>query len=172
MHIICIHYLSCKSPNQKDSFYLCALVVTDLVISSQFETCSLETFEAWSPNTSLRGRAWYFVCRNEKNMIDFWSGKWTVSIILFHVDNICRINFFLVCSLVGLFVLVPLNYIAGDGEQPGHSHSMDEFTITNISKGSDWWAFKELELYSSKVLKNGPSPFALIWMHLACTYFY
>ncbi|XP_057807817.1 CSC1-like protein At3g54510 [Salvia miltiorrhiza] len=58
------------------------------------------------------------------------------------------INFFLVCSLVGLFVLVPLNYIAGDGEQPGHSHSMDAFTITNISKGSDW-----------------------LWVHCSCLYF-
>ncbi|KAG6421817.1 hypothetical protein SASPL_118374 [Salvia splendens] len=58
------------------------------------------------------------------------------------------INFFLVGSLVGLFVLVPINYLTGDGEQAGHSHSLDAFTITNITKGSDW-----------------------LWVHCACLYF-
>ncbi|KAG6424846.1 hypothetical protein SASPL_115266 [Salvia splendens] len=58
------------------------------------------------------------------------------------------INFFLVGSLVGLFVLVPINYLTGDGKQAGHSHSLDAFTITNITKGSDW-----------------------LWVHCACLYF-
>ncbi|KAG6382394.1 hypothetical protein SASPL_157940 [Salvia splendens] len=58
------------------------------------------------------------------------------------------INFLLVGSLVGLFVLVPINYLTGDGKQAGHSHSLDAFTITNITKGSDW-----------------------LWVHCACLYF-
>ncbi|KAH6803448.1 Early-responsive to dehydration stress protein [Perilla frutescens var. frutescens] len=57
-------------------------------------------------------------------------------------------KFFLVCSLVGVLLLVPLNYVAGSGEQPGHSHSMDSFTISNISDGSDW-----------------------LWVHCLCLYF-
>ncbi|XP_011088351.1 CSC1-like protein At3g54510 isoform X1 [Sesamum indicum] len=58
------------------------------------------------------------------------------------------INFFLVCSVVGLLVLVPLNYIAGDGQPSRRSHSMDAFTISNIRKGSNW-----------------------LWVHCSCLYF-
>ncbi|KAK4478199.1 hypothetical protein RD792_017482 [Penstemon davidsonii] len=47
------------------------------------------------------------------------------------------IRFFLVCSVVGLLVLLPLNYVAGGEEPWGHSHTMDSFTISSISKGSD-----------------------------------
>ncbi|KAK2979205.1 hypothetical protein RJ640_027499 [Escallonia rubra] len=44
------------------------------------------------------------------------------------------LNFFVVCSLVGLLVLLPLNYSAyyGYGTQ-----AMDSFTISNISSGSN-----------------------------------
>ncbi|KAL3829783.1 hypothetical protein ACJIZ3_018585 [Penstemon smallii] len=58
------------------------------------------------------------------------------------------IRFFLVCSVVGLLVLLPLNYIAGGEEPWGHSHTMDSFTISSISKGSDW-----------------------LWVHCLCLYF-
>ncbi|KAL2491730.1 CSC1-like protein [Abeliophyllum distichum] len=58
------------------------------------------------------------------------------------------INFFVVCSLVGLLVLLPLNYIAGVGGPSRLPHSMDSFTISNISKGSNW-----------------------LWVHLLCLYF-
>ncbi|KAI3445111.1 hypothetical protein Pfo_001776 [Paulownia fortunei] len=58
------------------------------------------------------------------------------------------INFFLVCSVVGLLLLLPLNYTAGGGGPSRHSHSMDAFTISNISKGSDW-----------------------LWVHCLCLYF-
>ncbi|KAL6562945.1 hypothetical protein OROHE_005534 [Orobanche hederae] len=47
------------------------------------------------------------------------------------------INFFLACSAVGLFLLLPLNYIAGDGGQSRYSHTMDVFTISNIVNGSN-----------------------------------
>ncbi|PIN02990.1 hypothetical protein CDL12_24490 [Handroanthus impetiginosus] len=48
------------------------------------------------------------------------------------------INFFLVCSMVGLLLLLPLNYTAGHGGPSGHSHFMDAFTISNINNGSKW----------------------------------
>ncbi|CAA3022413.1 CSC1 At3g54510 isoform X1 [Olea europaea subsp. europaea] len=57
------------------------------------------------------------------------------------------INFFVVCSLVGLLVLLPLNYIAGGRGASRPPHSMDYFTISNISKGSNW-----------------------LWVHLLCLY--
>ncbi|XP_015159946.1 CSC1-like protein At3g54510 [Solanum tuberosum] len=46
------------------------------------------------------------------------------------------IRFFLVCSIVGLLVLLPLNYTGSNGPNTS-SHSMDAFTISNISRGSD-----------------------------------
>ncbi|KAG8391144.1 hypothetical protein BUALT_Bualt01G0157300 [Buddleja alternifolia] len=58
------------------------------------------------------------------------------------------INFFVVCSVVGLLLLLPLNYKAGSGGPSRRSHSMDAFTISNITKGSNW-----------------------LWVHCACLYF-
>ncbi|KAK4738089.1 hypothetical protein R3W88_001786 [Solanum pinnatisectum] len=46
------------------------------------------------------------------------------------------IRFFLVCSIVGLLVLLPLNYTGSTGPNTS-SQSMDAFTISNISRGSD-----------------------------------
>ncbi|KAM3323587.1 CSC1-like protein isoform X1 [Capsicum chacoense] len=46
------------------------------------------------------------------------------------------IRFFLVCSIAGLLVLLPLNYTGSNGPNMS-SHSMDAFTISNISRGSD-----------------------------------
>ncbi|XP_019231011.1 PREDICTED: CSC1-like protein At3g54510 isoform X2 [Nicotiana attenuata] len=46
------------------------------------------------------------------------------------------IRFFVVCSIVGVLVLVPLNY-TGSTVPNTSSHSMDAFTISNISSGSD-----------------------------------
>ncbi|XP_073145075.1 CSC1-like protein At3g54510 isoform X2 [Henckelia pumila] len=54
-------------------------------------------------------------------------------------------NFFMVCSVVGLLVLLPLNYKAGGKGSP--SYSMDSFTISNISSGSNW-----------------------LWVHCSCLY--
>ncbi|XP_051146798.1 CSC1-like protein At3g54510 isoform X2 [Andrographis paniculata] len=49
------------------------------------------------------------------------------------------INFFLVCSVVGLLLLLPLNYFMGiGGSSSRSSHSMDAFTISNIKSGSNW----------------------------------
>ncbi|XP_054816533.1 CSC1-like protein At3g54510 isoform X1 [Prosopis cineraria] len=46
------------------------------------------------------------------------------------------IKFFAVCTLVGLVVLLPVNYGGGDVSERNH-YSMDSFTISNISIGSD-----------------------------------
>ncbi|XP_055817977.1 CSC1-like protein At3g54510 isoform X2 [Solanum dulcamara] len=46
------------------------------------------------------------------------------------------IRFFLLCSIVGLLVLLPLNYTGSTGPNTS-SDSMDAFTISNISRGSD-----------------------------------
>ncbi|KAK4483543.1 hypothetical protein RD792_010741 [Penstemon davidsonii] len=70
------------------------------------------------------------------------------SAVLLKMKFYCRIRFFLVCSVVGLLVLLPLNYVAGGEEPWGHSHTMDSFTISSISKGSDW-----------------------LWVHCLCLYF-
>ncbi|KAJ4711507.1 CSC1-like protein [Melia azedarach] len=48
------------------------------------------------------------------------------------------INFFVVCSLVGLLILIPINYYCEDGPPPPtRYHSMDSFTISNIGNGSN-----------------------------------
>ncbi|KAA8537311.1 hypothetical protein F0562_027002 [Nyssa sinensis] len=57
------------------------------------------------------------------------------------------IHYFLVCSLVGLVILLPLNYTANNGPYRS-SHSMDSFTISNISTGSN-----------------------RLWVHFACLWF-
>ncbi|XP_028952047.1 CSC1-like protein At3g54510 [Malus domestica] len=46
------------------------------------------------------------------------------------------IRFFVVCSLIGLVVLVPVNY-NGDGLAARSDHSLDFFSISNISPGSN-----------------------------------
>ncbi|KAL5827226.1 hypothetical protein ACOSQ3_019059 [Xanthoceras sorbifolium] len=47
------------------------------------------------------------------------------------------INFFMVSSLIGLVVLLPVNYSSRDGPPRSHK-AMDSFTIANIGKGSNW----------------------------------
>lgn len=44
----------------------------------------------------------------------------------------------MVCSLVGLLILIPINYYCEDGPPPPtRYHSMDSFTISNIGNGSN-----------------------------------
>ncbi|KAK3024992.1 hypothetical protein RJ639_044369 [Escallonia herrerae] len=73
----------------------------------------------------------------------FGSGLLHFSYFVLPVGRVCavraritelKLNFFVVCSLVGLLVLLPLNYSAyyGYGTQ-----AMDSFTISNISSGSN-----------------------------------
>ncbi|XP_077219356.1 early-responsive to dehydration stress protein (ERD4) isoform X2 [Tasmannia lanceolata] len=48
------------------------------------------------------------------------------------------IKFFLICSVVGLVILLPVNYTCEKGPSRSKlSHSMDSFTISNIGKGSN-----------------------------------
>ncbi|KAI9169185.1 hypothetical protein LWI28_008468 [Acer negundo] len=54
------------------------------------------------------------------------------------------INFFMACSLIGLVVLLPVNYSSRGGPPSSHK-TMDSFTIANIGKGSNW-----------------------LWVHFAC----
>ncbi|XP_023739916.1 CSC1-like protein At3g54510 [Lactuca sativa] len=56
------------------------------------------------------------------------------------------IKFFVVCSVVGLMVLLPLNYSAVSPELSSSSRSMDSFTISNIPRGSNrlWVHFSSL----------------------------
>ncbi|KAL2898358.1 hypothetical protein RDABS01_040140 [Bienertia sinuspersici] len=46
------------------------------------------------------------------------------------------IRFFVVCSVIGLIILLPLNYFSQSSEH-NHSHYMNSFTISNIEAGSD-----------------------------------
>ncbi|GLT74553.1 hypothetical protein SLA2020_463410 [Shorea laevis] len=56
-------------------------------------------------------------------------------------------KFFSVCSLVGLVVLLPINYNGRGGESTSH-HCMDAYTISNIERGSNW-----------------------LWVHFVCLWF-
>ncbi|XP_058107043.1 CSC1-like protein At3g54510 isoform X3 [Magnolia sinica] len=48
------------------------------------------------------------------------------------------IKFFLVCSMIGLVILLPVNYSCQHGlSRSRESHSMDSFTISNIGRGSN-----------------------------------
>ncbi|KAJ8748817.1 hypothetical protein K2173_011375 [Erythroxylum novogranatense] len=58
------------------------------------------------------------------------------------------INCFGVCSLVGLVILLPINYGVQDDESPRVHHPMDPFTISNIERRSD-----------------------RLWVHFACLWF-
>ncbi|CAH9085256.1 unnamed protein product [Cuscuta epithymum] len=55
------------------------------------------------------------------------------------------IRFFIVSSLVGVLVLLPLNYFGSNGQSKSY-HSMDSFTISNIESGSNrlWVHFSVL----------------------------
>lgn len=72
------------------------------------------------------------------------------------------IRFFLVCSIVGLLVLLPLNY-TGSVEPNTSSHSMDAFTISNISTGSDrstvTFLLKGFSRYVTEGVNLNNSPF-------------
>ncbi|KAG9443657.1 hypothetical protein H6P81_014997 [Aristolochia fimbriata] len=59
------------------------------------------------------------------------------------------INFFVPCSVVGLFILLPVNYTSRHGTSRSKSSpSMDAFTISNVETGSD-----------------------RLWVHFCCLYF-
>ncbi|XP_022138880.1 CSC1-like protein At3g54510 isoform X1 [Momordica charantia] len=47
------------------------------------------------------------------------------------------INFSVVCSLIGLLVLLPINYFGQDKSSRSY-HSLDSFSISNVREGSDW----------------------------------
>ena len=53
---------------------------------------------------------------------------------------LCRMYFFGFCSLIGLVLLLPINFGDQD-EQSIIYHSMDAFTISNISAGSNRFGF-------------------------------
>lgn len=48
----------------------------------------------------------------------------------------CSIHFFGVCCIIGLLILLPVNY-GGEDEQSRIYHSLDSFTISNVSAGSN-----------------------------------
>nr|GMD65355.1 CSC1-like protein At3g54510 isoform X1 [Ipomoea batatas] len=72
------------------------------------------------------------------------------------------INFFVVCSLIGMVVLLPLNY-TGSSVRPKSYHSMDAFAISNISSGSNrlWVHFSVLCFVSC---------YALYLLYKECSY--
>ncbi|XP_038688498.1 CSC1-like protein At3g54510 isoform X2 [Tripterygium wilfordii] len=57
------------------------------------------------------------------------------------------IKYFAVCSVVGVTILVPINYYSPE-EPTKINHSMDSFSISNIKRGSNW-----------------------LWVHFACLWF-
>lgn len=62
--------------------------------------------------------------------------RWA-SINLIWFASGCSINFSFVSSIIGLVVLLPINYFNQD--KPSRSyHSLDSLTISNVREGSDW----------------------------------
>ena len=49
----------------------------------------------------------------------------------------CRIKCFSVCSIVGLGVLAPTNYTSEGRADIRRSNSMELFTVTNVTRGSN-----------------------------------
>ncbi|XP_078179526.1 early-responsive to dehydration stress protein (ERD4) isoform X2 [Carex rostrata] len=48
-------------------------------------------------------------------------------------------KFFSVCSLVGLLILVPVNYASQESSDKARiSHSLDSFSISKVERGSNW----------------------------------
>ncbi|CAM8961857.1 unnamed protein product [Rhodiola kirilowii] len=58
------------------------------------------------------------------------------------------IKFFVFCSLIGVFLLAPVNFYDKDVMSGGGSYSMDSFTISNITRGSN-----------------------RLWVHFSCLWF-
>ncbi|CAO2816182.1 unnamed protein product [Amaranthus hypochondriacus] len=57
------------------------------------------------------------------------------------------IRFFVVCSFIGLLILLPINYFS-ESPHPNHLHYMNSFTISNINAGSN-----------------------RLWVHFSCLWF-
>ncbi|KAL5985466.1 hypothetical protein ACLOJK_027450 [Asimina triloba] len=55
-------------------------------------------------------------------------------------NSFLSIKFFLVCSVIGLVILLPVNYTCQYGPWGSRlSHSTNSFTISNIRRGSERW---------------------------------
>jgi len=59
-------------------------------------------------------------------------------VYIYYYFCVCSIKFFAVCSLVGLVVLLPVNYGAQEVQNGSH-FTMDSFTISNVKIGSNRW---------------------------------
>lgn len=55
------------------------------------------------------------------------------------VNFACSINFFIVCSLIGFLIILPINYCSEDapGRSPRSDHFLDSFSISNIGNDSN-----------------------------------
>lgn len=57
-------------------------------------------------------------------------------LFIYFLFSICSIKFFAVCSLVGLVVLLPINYDGVKEDKDKSYSTMDSFTISNVRRGS------------------------------------
>jgi len=57
-------------------------------------------------------------------------------LFIYILFSICSIRFFAVCSLVGLAVLLPINYDGVKEDKDKSYSTMDSFTISNVRRGS------------------------------------
>lgn len=70
------------------------------------------------------------------------------------MNSFARMKFFVVCSAVGLMVLLPLNCSVSSGQSPSF-RSMDSLTISNIPKGSNRYGHqKHCDLYLFRYISN------------------
>nr|POE64562.1 csc1-like protein [Quercus suber] len=100
------------------------------------------SFRRFLPSVSWIPRAF---CVTEDEILDSSGLDALVIIRLFKFG----IKFFVVCSLVGLVVLLPVNYNGQDVPYQSY-HSLDSFTISNITPGSNrlWVHFSCLWILS------------------------
>ncbi|KAG6573819.1 CSC1-like protein, partial [Cucurbita argyrosperma subsp. sororia] len=106
------------------------------------QTISFEpfTFRRFLPSVTWIPRAFR---ASEDEILSSGGLDALVTIRLFKLS----INFSVVCSVLGLVVLLPVNYL-GHEKPSRRYHSLDSFTISNVSEGSDW-----------------------LWVHFSCSCF-
>ncbi|KAG7012886.1 CSC1-like protein, partial [Cucurbita argyrosperma subsp. argyrosperma] len=106
------------------------------------QTISFEpfTFRRFLPSVTWIPRAFRV---SEDDILSSGGLDALVTIRLFKLS----INFSVVCSVLGLVVLLPVNYL-GQEKPSRRYHSLDSFTISNVREGSDW-----------------------LWVHFSCSCF-
>ncbi|XP_048494208.1 CSC1-like protein At3g54510 isoform X3 [Beta vulgaris subsp. vulgaris] len=138
MAVLCIFSILKKQPSNSFIYYARRLANNDQ--QQQSVTFDGFSFRRFLPSVSWFPRA---LRVPEDDILRNFGLDALIIIRLFKFG----IRFFVVCSVIGLLILVPLNYYS-QPSQPNHSHYMNSFTISNIRAGSN-----------------------RLWVHFSCLWF-